>query len=177
MRALRNKLRARRGMTVIETLAAALVLILLGLMLHTGLLLARQSYDDMTSEAETQLLLSTLTDALSGELRYARGVVTEVNTGRLASYTSASYGEGASLGLDPVEGRLQVNGGPLLPAGVYGHGDYRLDACEIIYDAEAGVFRVRLEVSDRQDRTKETEFSIRCLNASGGGMQEEGEGA
>ena len=73
MRALRNKLRARRGMTVIETLAAALVLILLGLMLHTGLLLARQSYDDMTSEAETQLLLSTLTDALSGELRYARG--------------------------------------------------------------------------------------------------------
>ena len=38
---MREKLRSRRGLTMVELLAAAAVLILLGLMLHTGLLMAQ----------------------------------------------------------------------------------------------------------------------------------------
>ena len=48
----------------------AIVLILLGLMLHTGLLMAQRS-SRTDRGAENQLLLSTLSDLLSNELRYA----------------------------------------------------------------------------------------------------------
>ena len=68
---MRKKLRSRRGMTLVEMLAASVVLILLGLMLHTGLLMAQRSSRTLTGEAENQLLLSTLSDLLSNELRYA----------------------------------------------------------------------------------------------------------
>lgn len=76
MKRLRQKLKNGRGLTLVEMVAAAAVLALLGLMLHTGLFMAQNSYNKITGEAESQLLLSTLTDLLSNELRYARDVVT-----------------------------------------------------------------------------------------------------
>ena len=170
---LRGKLRARRGITLVETLAAALVLLLLGLMLHTGLLLARRGYDALSVEAETRLLLSTLTDVLTNELRYASQVETNAN-GVLLSYTSTSFREGTTLGVDQVTGQLTAGGGSLLPAGAYGNGDCRLESCTITY--ASGLFHVSLTASDRRGVENETNFTVRCLNA-GSGTAEEGDGA
>lgn len=171
MRRIRKKLRSRRGLTLVETLAAAIVLTMLGLILHTGLLLARQSHDGLTAEAETRLLLSTLADRLSTELRYARDVVTG-SGGRLSEYSSITYGEGVSL--DDASGQLMVlregagdeedSVWQLLPPGAYGNGDCRLTDCTIQY--EDSVFTVHLAVAGRMNVTNETEFQIRCLTSA-----------
>ena len=66
---MRRKLRAEKGVTLVEMLACAVILVLLGLMLNTGIQVAARSYHAITAKAETQLLLSTITDALADDLR------------------------------------------------------------------------------------------------------------
>lgn len=161
MKHLRKKLRSRRGMTLMEMVVAAGVLALLGLMLHTGLFLAQNSYYKMTEEAESQLLLSTLSDLLSNELRYARDVVT-TDGGTLQCYTSANYGRSTALSVNE-QGELEANGRLLLSSGVYGKGEYRIDDWNITYD-EDGCFQVRLQVTGVHAVSNETTFSVRCLN-------------
>ena len=161
MRRLRQKLRDSRGMTLVELTAAALVLSLLALLLHTGLLMAQSSYQTMTAQSESQLLLSTLTDLLSNELRYARDVVTD--SGQLTRYTSVNYGRNTTLALSG-QGQLEANGRLMLSAGAYGSGDYRIDRCAISYEAATGIFQVTLRVAGPRDISQETTFSIRCLN-------------
>lgn len=158
MRKLRCRLRSCRGFTLVETMAAAAVLALLALMLHTGLLMAQRSYVNMTGAAERQLLLSTLGDLLSNELRYARDVVAEPG-GRLERYTSVNYGRNTILSLS--DGQLAANGLRMLSTGAYGNGAYTLDTCAITYDS--GTFQVALEVSG-WGGSDSAQFSVRCLN-------------
>ena len=148
---MREKLRSRRGLTMVELLAAAAVLILLGLMLHTGLLMAQRSYHTMRAESETQLLLATAADMLSNELRY----------------TSVNYGRNTTLDLDD-QGRLEAGIRQMLPAGAYGNGDCRIARCDIRYDSGTDIFSIALAVSGRQGISSEREFSIRCLNPAQG---------
>lgn len=169
---MRKKFRSRRGMTLVEMLAASVVLILLGLMLHTGLLMAQRSSRTLTGEAENQLLLSTLSDLLSNELRYARDVAVD-DSGALTRYTSVNYGRNTTLSLD-ADGQLEAGNRLMLPSGAYGNGDCRIDTCTITYSG--GIFQVRLEVSDRRGTGSETTFSIRCLNAEQPDMETEEEG-
>lgn len=169
---MRRKLRGRRGMTLVEMLAASVVLILLGLMLHTGLLMAQSSYRVMTGEAESQLLLSTLSDLLSNELRYARDVAVD-GSGALTRYTSVNYGRNTTLSLDG-DGQLEASNRLMLPSGAYGNGDCRIDQCAITYSG--GIFHVMLAVSDRRGASCETTFSIRCLNGEQLDTETEGEG-
>ena len=68
---MRKKLKSQRGLTLVETLCAVVILILLGLILNAGLQLSVRAYDDMTAETETELLLSTAADALADVLRFA----------------------------------------------------------------------------------------------------------
>ena len=184
---MKRKLRSRGGMTIIELLAAALVLILLGLMLNTGLLMARRSHDELTAQSETQLLVSTLTDTLSNELRYARDMETGEND-RLISYTSTRFGEHTALAVDGASGQLMVRYGgggeageeavgALLSAGVYKNSQYRIEKCDVRYYNETGVFSVSLSVSGPQGITNESNFSVRCLNAEAVGQGTEGDGA
>lgn len=166
MKRLRQKLKSRRGLTLVEMVAAAGVLALLGLMLNTGLFMAQDSYNKMTGEAESQLLLSTLTDLLSNELRYARDVVTGEG-GNLQRYTSVNYGRNITLSLDE-EGQLEANSHRMLSSGAYGNGAYRIDHLNITYQENAGLFTVALGVAGSYSITQETTFSVRCLNGTGG---------
>ena len=168
---LARRLRARRGITLVETLAAALVLLLLGLMLNTGLLLARRGYDQLTAQAETRLLLSTLSSALSNELRYAMG---DIADGELANYNSIRYGDDTYLSVETVSGWLFAGEQQVLPAGAYGSS--RIDACKITYDNASGLFTVHLAVSDQRGAENETTFTVRRLNAGAAGMETGGEG-
>lgn len=166
MKRLRQKLKSGRGLTLVEMVAAAGVLALLGLMLHTGLLMAQNSYHKITGEAESQLLLSTLSDLLSNELRYARDVVTGED-GNLQRYTSVNYGRNTMLTLNE-NGQLEANDLQMLSGGAYGNGAYRIDTWSIRYDETAQVFTVQLKVTGSDSISNETEFSVRCLNGAAG---------
>lgn len=162
MKKLRQKLKSRRGLTLVELAAAAAVLSLLALMLNTGLTMAQNSYNKMTGEAESQLLLSTLTDLISHELRYARDVVTD-DGGALKRYTSVSYGRNTTLTIN-AEGQLEASDRLMLTTGAYGNGAYSIDAWSVVY--HGGVFDVTLGVEGRYGISNETTFSVRCLNGS-----------
>lgn len=163
MNRLLRKLRSRRGVSLVEMVAAAGVLALLALLLHTGLYMAQNSYIKMTQEAESQLLLSTLTNLLTNEFRYARDVVTE-GDGTLQRYTSLSFGRNTTLTCNG-DGQLEANGRLMLSAGAYGNGQYRIEDWEIT--CTDGVFQVILTVTGSDGVSNATEFSVRCLNESG----------
>ena len=69
--AVRKKLKDIGGLTMVEMLCAVIILVLLVLMMNTGMHMAVRNYYSLTSESETELLLSSLTDALADKLRYA----------------------------------------------------------------------------------------------------------
>ncbi len=169
MKRLRKKLKSDRGLTLIEMVVATGILALLGMMLSTGLFLARDSYNNVTEEAEGQLLLSTLSDLLSNELRYARDIETTAD-GKLEHYTSASYGSNTTLAIDK-KGQLRVNGLLMLSTGAYGNGIYKIETCDIIREkkgsdaaADRDVFQVALKVKGVHEISNEISFSVRCLN-------------
>lgn len=166
MKRLRQKLKNSRGLTLVEMIAAAGVLALLGLMLHTGLFMVQNSYTKLTGESESQLLLSTLSDLLSNELRYARDVVTGEG-GKLQRYTSVNYGRNTSLSLNE-DAQLEANNLRMLSSGAYGNGAYRIETWSIVYDETSKLFTVQLKVSGHNSISNETEFSVRCLNGAVG---------
>lgn len=159
---MKKKLACNDGLTLVELLAAVIILILLGLMLNTGLQMALKSYHDLTAEAELQLLLSTISDALADDLRYAREIREE---GGELIYRSDFYGEGgtgASLSLDG--GQIFVNGKRLLPPGAYRNGAYAVQALTVSYDGSC--FTADLTVGEAEGTlSAEAQFTVRCLNA------------
>ncbi len=162
---MRRKLAGHEGLTLVELLAAVVILILLGLILNAGLQMAMTSYRAMIAQSETELLLSTLADILADDLRYAEDVA--AREGMLDSYFSDSYGEGTGLRLE--NGKVYADGGGnsglrVLPDGAYGlNGRYEVDAMEIGYADR--VFTLKLSVKEKDgDIHAETELTVRCLN-------------
>lgn len=162
---LRKKLASRSGVTLVELLAAVMVLTLLSLAVGAGMNLASRSYKTVTADAEGQLLLSTAAERLMDELRYASDVE---RTEAGVVYTSPSFGAGASV--SARDGRLVVTvsgeAKQLLPAGVYGDGGvYGLELADgLDYDGQSGVFTFHLAVTDDGEILAEGTFSVRCLN-------------
>lgn len=157
-------LRSRRGTTLVELLAATAVLILFSLMVNSGLQLALQSYYKMTAEAETQLLLSTVSDVIADELRYARDVESGADD-MLETYTSDTYGVLSNIVLE--EGQLQVDAGGikkrLLATGAYGtDGAYKITELTIKWEQPS--FKIKIKVEDESGIEAATELSVRCLN-------------
>lgn len=163
---MRKKLRDSSGLTLVETLCAVLILVLLCLMLNSGLSMAVKSYCDITAESETQLLLSSLADALADKLRYC--VVTEKSESGTTNYTN-------SIGVveaNSTTHRVTVDGKELLPEGAYGEanasGNRRYQAETLMtsdYSGPVPIFTVTLTVKDTQTNiSKETARTVRCLN-------------
>ena len=174
----KKKLKSRKGFTLVEMLAAVIILILLVLILNSGLNLAVKSYSTMTAESETELLMSSLSDVIYDELRYARDInttaepigttpgetpETPVITGNLERYTSVSFGRNTILFLK--DGQLYAGGKRLLAAGAYGNGDYVIEQMDITYDKDTCVFTVSLTVGGVDNITAATEFKVRPLNS------------
>lgn len=157
---LRKKLKKQDGFTLVEMIAATLVLALLGMMLNTGVAVARTSYQQVTTESETQLLLSTVSNLLYNELRYARDVVTD-GSDQLERYTSVSFGRNTVLSL-PSTGQIMANNKRMLATGAYGNGSYKISSLNITFID--GVFNVELAISDKTGVQAQNEFSVRCIN-------------
>lgn len=164
---MRKKLKNTSGLTFVEMLCATGILFLLVLMMSTGMQMALASYRTHTGDAETQLLLNSLTGALSDKLRYC---VVTVDTG--GTYKSCSVGE-VSVN---AAGHVTVGGKELLSAGAYG--EKGTDSKRRYQVTEASVtgpgaytvgiqpvFTVTLKVKDTQTGiSKETTLTVRCLN-------------
>ncbi len=165
MKRVKQKLQSAGGVTIVEMLCATAILIMLCLVMNAGVQLAMNSYLDETAESETQLLLSTLADALSDKLRYA------VVTGAEGDPKS-SAGE---VTVD-ADGRVTVGGKALLPAGVYRRGKYMAEQptveIKLIKDASGTptgcYFTVGLKVKEKEASgggaiSAATELTVRCL--------------
>lgn len=163
---MKKKLNSQSGLTVVELLAATVVLMLLGLMLNTGLQTALSTYRAIVAQSELELLLSTAVDALADDLRYARDVSGE-NTS--FTYTSDSFGEGTKLTVDSA-GQIKANGKRVLSTGAYGLNEaYKVkEDMEISYDG-ASCFTINLTVATKDDslsaKTPDEGVVVRCLNA------------
>lgn len=174
---MREKLRKEQGFTLVEMLCAVAILILLGLMLNTGLQMAIRSYQDITAGSEAALLLSTLSDALADDLRYARDVMTDED-GKLLYYNSDSYNSGsnkASLTIDE-NGHVKASGKRVLPEGAYGNGAYKVETMNITYvtKSNGSFFTIELKVAQTEGTISAgTEFTVRCLSGPKGEGAEE----
>lgn len=163
---MRKKLNAEDGLTLVELLAATVVLILLGLLLNTGLQMTVRSYRTITAQSEVELLLSTAVDTLADDLRYAREVV---GSGTSFTYNSDSYGANTSFTLDE-KGQIVANGLRVLPTGAYGSGGaYKVTKLAVTFDgSEEITFTIRLEVETASGNiraeTPADGVTVRCLN-------------
>ncbi len=176
---MRRKVKDNSGLTLVEMMCAVLILVLLSLMLNSGLSMAIKTYQGITAESETQLLLSSLSDALADKLRYCVVYVDDAG-----NYHSSSIGEVQAAG-----GKIVVHGPDtgaaksLLPDGAYGNpdgfykGNYQVtmgsaapggaDSATLreTYQKDTNSFTVRLTVKDvNLNITKTRELTVRCLN-------------
>ena len=124
-----KKLRAEAGLSMIETLAAVFILILLALMMGTGLQMMTDTYQTMIAQSEVELLLSDAVDALADHLRNAWNV--QVDTTGSDPYANFTYN--SNFYEEPIRLKLDSNGrivtsdstgigteNGILPTGSYG---------------------------------------------------------
>lgn len=169
---MRKKLRGEGGLTLVEMLAAVVILILLGLLLNTGLQMAVNSYRTIVARSKTELLLSTAVDALADDLRYARDVS---GSGTAFTYTSDSFGADAALGLNS-DGQIVAKVGDeekrLLSTGAYGlNGAYQVKEMKISYTRPNFTIELTVETKDGaiSAQTPGGGVTVRCLNPGKGG--------
>lgn len=160
---MKEKLQDSGGLTLVETLCAIAIMVLLGLMIDTGVHLAVKSCQDITAQSEAELLLSTLSGVLADDLRYAQKVTVKPGSNELYSYNKSAQDGGGTVSLDLQEGQLYTNGRRLLPAGAYGLGAYQIAEMYITY--KDGLFEIELEVKQADGGiSARTHFAVRCLN-------------
>lgn len=170
-----GKVKDSRGFSLVEMLCATVILVLLGLMINTGLNLAVKSYQDITVQEELELLLSTLSDALSDDLRYAKNIQTGADN-RLVNYHSERYNMEDTDGTTTLkvenDGQLYANTYRMVSSGAYGSGgayvigkDKDTPGLVITYDKGEGLFTVDLTVRQIDgELSAHTQFTVRCLN-------------
>ncbi len=150
----KKKPRARGGFTLIELLAAVVVMLLIAAALAAGIPATLNAYQEMTAVSESAVLLSTLSQSLTDELRYARDIKLQSSDGlTLATYTSAIYGvdvkpAGHEGKIEMVTTRVPTGGGTpvstyysLVNDAVY-TGGLAASLSDITYDGEVFSFEI-----------------------------------
>lgn len=129
-----EKRRFQKGFSLMEVLAATLVLLLIASALAVGIPASLSTYQQVTATAEATTLLSTLSQSLADELRYAQNIKLQSDLHTLSSFTSAVYGQGIKpvalngfiqmehTALLAGEGTIDTTNYPLLSEAVYTKG-------------------------------------------------------
>lgn len=157
---MKKKLKSRTGFSLSEMLMAVAVLGLFTLAVSVGISAAMPAYRQSTAYAEASVLSSTLAEAVTDELRYARDVVLDGES--LKSYRSAVYGPGVSLYADG-QGKIAVGASALQLLGSGAYAGCSADV-SVTYEAAGGCFRVALGVSRDGTELSRAEFAVRPLN-------------
>ena len=92
-RKLKNKLNSKGGFSLIELMAATVVMVLISSALSVGIPVTLNAYKQATATAEATVLLSTLSLSLTDELRYATDIQLQASDNiTLSTFTSSIYG-------------------------------------------------------------------------------------
>ena len=156
-----------KGFTLVEMLCTIVILLLISALVVTGVQLGVKSYHRSISDSEAQVLCSTLTTAVSDELRYAGTVhLTGENTTynmTQFSFFSQRYGDKAAFTVNQ-DGQILLSGNKLIPSKAYAYGAKAKLAIE--YDPDKYCFTVTLGIYDRDGSRKLTEntFEVKLLN-------------
>lgn len=155
-----RKLRSRQGMTLVETLTTLAVFAILSVALVVGTTAAWKVYQKAVVAGEARTLESTITQSLSGELRYSQNVNTD---GTVVSFDSDAFGTKVSV--ISSSGRIKIGNDTksydLLPEKTYTNG---LEADAKVTYAD-GFFTVELTIThELLEEGRKTTFTVRALN-------------
>lgn len=157
-----------KGFTLVEMLCTIVLILLISALVVTGVQLGVKSYHRSISDSEAQVLCSTLTTAVSDELRYAGTVHLAENAQApydLTKFTffSQRYGDYAAFSVNS-DGQILLSGNKLIPSKAYAYGARATLAIE--YDPDQYCFTVTLGIYDRDGSRKLTEntFEVKLLN-------------
>ena len=144
-----EKLRSRKGTTIVEMMAAVVIMVLLSMMLNTGFGLLMNAYHSMTAASEAKTLLSMAGNVATEELRFAARVSPVAN--------------GIQYDSDSFEGMvLKTENGKLVTVGPSGTKQLLAGGA---YDSTGGVVTFTLKVKEGEKIRAEREFQVRCLNS------------
>lgn len=160
-----------KGFTLVEMLCTIVIILLISALVVTGVQLGVRSYHRSISDSEAQVLCSTLTTAISDELRYA-GTVHLTGGTRTTydmtqfSFFSQRYGDNAAFTVNS-DGQVLLSGNKLIPSKAYAYGARARLAIE--YDPSEYCFTVTLSIYDREDSRELTNnsFEVKLLNQGG----------
>ena len=159
---MKGKLISRRGVTLSELLVTIAVLGILTVAVSSGILSSLKVYQTSKDLSHSQMLASTLSQALMDELRFAGDIVTDEEDG-LLSYTSPSVGKEAPVQTDG-QGQLVL----VSPAnaGAPRTGSYAGNSAQaqITYQTSARCFAVKLYILNRGEVVRELDFYVRAIN-------------
>lgn len=191
---MRKKLNGEEGITLVELLAATVILVLLGMMVNTGMQMAVESYRRVVAQSELELMKSTVVDQLADDLRFAWNVVPDLTAspGDVVNFTysSPSFGNNTVLDLDYVDADGQKAGHitavseytatfstdpvEFLDTGVYGaertagERAYEVYGLRIEYDETDNTFDITLGVRTTDPHLELDSYTdhviIQCLN-------------
>lgn len=153
-----KKLRAQKGFTLSELLVTLAILGVLTLAIAVGISSATTVYRQSVALSESGVLASTLSQAVSDELHYAKDIRVIEGTDTV-TYTSQTYGANVSITADK-NGKLMVGSYQLVGDAAY----TSLKAgVEITY--ASGAFEVTITISNQEDTTIRTQtFQVTPVN-------------
>ena len=165
-----KKLRNQNGLTLTEMLCTVIIVLLFSSLVAVGANAAVRSFRISMADSQAQELCSTLTTAISDELRYAGTVhLTGENTTydmTQFSFFSQRYGDYAAFTVNS-DGQILLSGNKLIPSKAYAYGARARLAIE--YDPSEYCFTVTLSIYDREDSRELTNnsFEVKLLNQGG----------
>ena len=151
-----GRLKDNKGMSIVELLSAIAVMLLVTAVLVTGVRLGVKAYTKSVSMSEAQILCTTLTTAVSDELRYA-GTINVDNNGNMISFFSQN-----GLGtFTSDEGIVQLAGKPILSKSAYPYG---LKAEVTVTMNSNRVFKAKVTVKSKNDiELSGNEFEVKPI--------------
>ena len=160
------KLKGNSGSSLMEMLCVVGISLLIGAALIVGLDFATGFYKKTVSDSEARILSSTLTTAVTDELRYIGSYETDP-AGGLTGFFSQSFGR-LTGGIGSKDGRIVLGSGSdehelLSPAAYTGGITADID---VVFDETAGVFKVKLSVINGENAI-DSEFEVKPLNPPG----------
>ncbi len=168
MRRFLVKSRGKQGLTLVETLAALLLIAIATSVLLAGVQTAFQVYIKNTFAADSQTVSDTILTAFTDVLRYAGAVETD-GSGHVTAYTNLGYGMAGqciTIGTGAVQGMIFLDGAqtvPLLSDLSYSG----MEVTDFVLQYEAGVFTCSYRLQDGANSLTSDifTFSLRTLNA------------
>ena len=130
-----KKIRSAKAFSMSEMLVATLILGLMTTAMASGISASIRIYHDSVTYSEKRMLLSTLAESISTELRYAKEAEVksvsnpEDKKYQLQDYTSPNFGFDSKIEVSS-DGRITVKGSDLVGDGVYSKNKL-LSACLI----------------------------------------------